>query len=271
MLRTIRTEVIGKTTLRLVESKGDYTALAFGVDKSIKVRLNGSDPEELWRRLMGEFGKLGANYVGYAGAINRFLHFFPGGFHSDGYVNAEREYKREAKALLDKTAPLEQATEGRGFGQAVLKVFQATNLLSPFEKVRIQAVLKSHRADAFVQAAASFTMEPTAGALARMKESLAGDESAKWTVVTYLPYLWNPERHMFLKPEVTKDFASSVGHSFAHFYRPALDIEVYASLLELADEANREVASLKPRDRIDTQSFIWVVGSYEKGVHLPQP
>lgn len=82
--------------------------------------------------------------------------------------------------------------------------------------------------------------------------------------MTYLPYLWRPDRHMFLKPEVTKDFAARVGHPFAYNYEARLDIDVYASLLDLVERTNRELSDLEPRDRIDIQSFIWVVGNYQE-------
>jgi hypothetical protein len=35
---------------------------------------------------------------------------------------------------------------------------------------------------------------------------------------------------------------------------------VYESLLDFTAETEREIAALKPQDRIDVQSFIWVVG-----------
>ena len=68
---------------------------------------------------------------------------------------------------------------------------------------------------------------------------------------------------MFLKPAVTKDFASSVGHPFAHEYSSALDVGVYESLLSLTIETKSEVAQLGPADNIDIQSFIWIVGRYD--------
>ena len=64
-----------------------------------------------------------------------------------------------------------------------------------------------------------------------MERILSKHDNAKWTVVTYLPFLWRPEQHMFLKPVVTQDFAERVGHSFVHEYSPALEPDVYASLL----------------------------------------
>jgi hypothetical protein len=51
---------------------------------------------------------------------------------------------------------------------------------------------------------------------------------------------------MFLKPEVTKDYAARVGHRFAHQYKPALDVNVYQSLLDLADSTMHEIATFKP-------------------------
>lgn len=96
-----------------------------------------------------------------------------------------------------------------------------------------------------------------------MEQALKPHGIAKWTAVTYLPFLWKPAAHMFLKPEVTKNFASRVGHRFAHDYIPQLKPDVYGSLLDLAAETEKEIAALEPRDRIDIQSFIWVVGEYD--------
>ena len=41
--------------------------------------------------------------------------------------------------------------------------------------------------------------------------------------------------------------------------------DVYSSLLDLADETFDELSDLDPRDRIDIQSFIRVVGDYRVG------
>ena len=88
---------------------------------------------------------------------------------------------------------------------------------------------------------------------------------------TYLPFLWRPETHMFLKPEVTKDFALRVGHRFAADYEARLETTVYESLLDLVSRTAAELADLKPRDRIDVQSFIWVIGSYKEENEEQQP
>ena len=69
---------------------------------------------------------------------------------------------------------------------------------------------------------------------------------------------------MYLKPEATKEFAVRVGHPLASLYRARLDFDVYASLLDLVDRTENELSDLAPRDRIDIQSFIWVVGDYRE-------
>lgn len=262
---TIRTGKLGKKELRLVVKSDAFFGLADGV-----VCTEGDDADDVWRRLHDEAGKSDPQYFGFEGARNRFLKFFPGGFQSEGYAVEERDYKVAAKNKLDETAPLEKACNETGLGEAVLAVYRATNMLSPFEKTRLQEVLRGPHADDFVHAAACFTLDRNKSHLAAMEQALKPHDSAKWTVVTYLPFLWRPDTHMFLKPEVTKDFATRVGHRFASDYGARLAMPVYESLLDMVSETERELASLKPTDRIDIQSFVWVVGDYQEGRELPR-
>ena len=125
-------------------------------------------------------------------------------------------------------------------------------------------------ADEFIRAAARFTLGEGKPALLQMERALKPNDNAKWTIATYLPFLWRPEEHMFLKPEVTKDFAARVGHRFARDYVARLDFPVYESLLDLVSRTDGELAELKPRDHIDVQSFIWVVGAYKDDSEQPQ-
>ena len=257
--RTIRQGNLGKRALRLAEKDGKFYGLADG-----KVCVEGTDADRVWRQLHDEAGKSDPKYFGYSGARSRFLKFFPNGFHSEGYAAQERDYKLAAKNKLDATAPLAMAITGSGYGEAILSAYRATNMLSPFEKTRLQDVFRGPSSDAVIRAAAEFTESADKNSLGRLEAALKPHDCAKWTVVTYLPYLWRPDRHMFLKPEVTKDFAARVGHPFASNYEARLNIDVYASLLDLVERTSRELSDLEPRDRIDIQSFIWVVGDYQE-------
>ena len=257
--RTVRSGTLGKRKLRLVQKDGYFYGLADG-QKCVE----GPQADDVWRRLHRDAGKADPRYFGYAGARSRFLKFFPNGFHSDGFASMERDYKLAAKRKLDNTAPLAEALSGAGFGEAVLSVYHATNMLSPFEKTRVANMVRGPDADAFVQAAAEFAHHSTGTALEKLARVLKPHDCTKWTVATYLPFLWRPEVHMYLKPEATKDFATRVGHPLASLYGAQLEFDVYTSFLELADETSNELSDLAPRDRIDIQSFIWVIGNYRE-------
>jgi len=267
-MKTIRETSLKNVILRLVEKDKVFIGIVI-FDGKKTIQIQGPNADEVWRQLQDEAGKASPKYFGFKGARNRFLHFFTGGFQSNAYVEQEREYKIAAKLKLDVTAPLDKAASGSGFGEAVLAAFRQTNLLSPFEKIRVQEALRGPNADAFIQAAARFTLDQGKSALLDMEHALKPNDIAKWTVVSYLPFLWRPDEHMFLKPEVTKDFAERVGHRFATDYEPRLDIAVYDSLLNLAAKTTNELADLNPRDRIDIQSFIWVVGDYDENSERP--
>ncbi|WP_270934130.1 hypothetical protein [Falsiroseomonas oryzae] len=261
---TVREESFGKHTLRAVRlNAGGYRGIVLKYGGGRLGPFDATDLDELWDRLKLEAMKAGRAYVGFDGARARFLNHFPRGFEDPGYLKDERNYKLDAKRKLDTTAPLDAAATDAGFGPAVLTVFHGTNLLSPFEKTKLTPLLRGPSADAFVRAAAAFTLGAGDPALQELRRIAHPFESAKWTVLTYLPFLWRPDAHMFLKPTVTQDFAERVGHSFAQAYAPELDIGIYESLLDLVRRTETELAQLGPRDRIDVQSFIWVVGSYE--------
>lgn len=256
-LTTIRDEPYADVRLRLLRSKaGEFKGVVVKQGGGVLGPFAGTDPDEFWQRLKVEAMKASRAYVGFDGARGRFLHYFPQGFTDSGYLKDERDYKLEAKRKLDTAAPLAPAATGTGFGPAVLSVFHGTNLLSPFEKTRLTPLLRGPSADAFVRAAAAFTLGAGDAALQEMRKVAHPFESAKWTVLTYLPFLWRPEAHMFLKPTVTQDFAKRIGHPFAQTYAPDLEIGISESLLDLIRQTETELAPLGPRDRIDVQSFI---------------
>jgi hypothetical protein len=260
---TIRKTKLGDLELRLVEKDKRFIGLIISGSK-VDSSIEGPSADDVWRRLHDEAGKANPNYFGFDGARSRFLHFFPNGFHSADYEHAERNYKIGAKTALDHAVPVEKAANGTGYSEAVLSSYNETNLLAPFEKMRVRDALRSPVADNFIQAAARFALGDGKSALKAMESALKPYDAAKWTTVTYLPFLWRPEQHMFLKPEVTKDFAERVGHRFASDYEPRLDIAVYEGLLDLSAKTEAELSDLKPRDRVDVQSFIWVIGNYKQ-------
>ena len=264
--RRIDDEAWGGLTIRLVQREdGRFDGIAFGKSSGTVAKIRGDPDEtesEVRARLKQTAMRRHPEWVGYQGAVRFFRDQFQNGFHDDDYLKDEREYKWDAKEQLDEAVPLNAALDGGGSAKAVLRVFQRTNLLSPFELMRVRDTLRGNRGDAFVRGAAAFATGDMETGLRRMASALKPHDAAKWTVVTYLPFLWKPDAHMFLKPEITKLFADRVGHEFASQYRAELDLDVYRSLLDLAARTSEAIGALEPRDRIDVQSFIWVVGAY---------
>lgn len=256
-VETIKSTRAGKTEFRLVRQDLTFNGMMDG-----QVLVHGYDADDVWRRLHDQAGALNRRYFGYSGARNLFLHYYPEGFHSDAF--SERPYKVAASERLCATVPLEAAVSGTGYGEDALAAFRATDLLHPkFELPRVQELLRGGNADAFIQAAARFTLGEGKGALMDMELALNPHEAAKWTIATYLPFLWRPHEHIFLKPAATLDFAGRVGHSFASAYSAKLDWRIYDKLRDLARRTVDEISDLKPRDMIDIQSFIWVIsGAY---------
>ena len=165
-MKTVWTGRSGKAELRIVDTGKFFVALA-DVNGKRQLEIEAETADEARRRLHEEIGKANPKYVGFSGARNRFLHFFPNGFHSDGYHGEERAYKLRAKEKLEQVLPLDRAVEAAGCGEAILSIYGATNLLSPFEKMRLQDVLRGPSADMFIRAAARFSRGDAKSALAR--------------------------------------------------------------------------------------------------------
>lgn len=259
----IREGKVGKAVVRLGTIASGYAAVVNEGGKR-KFYEEGDDPDTLWMRAQDAAARLNPLFVGYEGARKRFLSFFPQGFRGADYIGHERAYKLDAKQKLDKAVPLDRALTGTGFGEAILSIYRATNLLFSIEKTRLQDLLRGRDADDFIHAAAAFASGDRNQGLREMKSILKRSDNAKWTVVTYLPFLWRPDTNVFLKPTMIQNFASRVGHRFADDYSPELDLKVYESLLDLAEEVKQKVADLEPRDMIDVQSFMWTSVEYRE-------
>ncbi|MFL6591040.1 MAG: DUF3553 domain-containing protein, partial [Chthoniobacterales bacterium] len=74
-------------------------------------------------------------------------------------------------------------------------------------------------------------------------------------------FIAQPDKHLFLKPVVTKIAAQKYGFDFQYQSKPNWD--TYASLLRFAETIQRDLRDMRPRDMIDLQSFMWVQGSDE--------
>ena len=263
MIRTLKEADLGKDRrIRLLTDGAAFIGLVIIKGKEAG-RLHGESADDVWRSLHDEAARHLPGFHGWDGARTRFTRLFPNGFADPSFHERERNYKDQARRLLLSTAPVERAAAASGLGAAVAKAFQATNLLASFEMMRIGPLLKGEDADDVIQSAARFTLDPSPTTMGRLAQSLKRADAAKWPPATYLPFLWQPDRHMFLKPQVTKIFAERVGHPFADVYEPFPDWATYESLLDLTARMRDEFVAFAPADNVDLQSALWAISEYE--------
>lgn len=205
----------------------------------------------------------------------KFLRFFPNGFEDEKYVAWERGYKWQAhekwNAQLNR-AEYQSLLEKREFSEIAsraVKIESPTNLLFSFEKLALRdAVRSTEGARIFAESLYDFLhgagkpkqkFERWVEAVGRLPKKQS--RVLTHPIVTVFGFIAQPKKHIFLKPKVTQAAARAYGFDFQ--YRSKLSWETYASLLEFAETIRRDLADLKPRDMIDIQSFIWVMGSDE--------
>jgi hypothetical protein len=208
-------------------------------------------------------------------SIRIFTKRFPGGFYDPAYLTdpsvGERQYKWDAHQYF---------VSNLGDGQfrrllhddpiMLIKRIEKCaniNLLFSIERAAFHDALKD------VEAAIPYLTR-----LAELLESSAISEQvfspyaqavrnlpaeigkvASWPVATVIPFLAQPDRHMFLKPTVTRVAGETLGYYLHYSAEP--NWLTYHSLLGMTREYMGKLAELKPRDFIDIQSFFWVVGN----------
>lgn len=206
---------------------------------------------------------------------NKFLRYFPGGFTDETYFDWERGYKWKAhetwQAELGKAELRNLIRDGRHADVAAraVRIESRTNLLFSFEKMALRDAVKSAAgAERFANGLVEF-LHGRGADERRFAEWCAVIEGLPrkqtrvltWPVTTVFGFIAQPERHIFLKPNVTRTAAAAYGVDFAYTSRP--NWATYQSLLAFGDRVMRDQKDLQPRDLIDAQGFIWVQGSDE--------
>ena len=250
----------GSAKLRGVKRGDAFVGQVF-TDTGKSVQISADSAPKLLKKLKFEAARMSGAYVGFDGAKKRFLDFLPEGFADPRYIDQERAYKLARKSSLEAAAPLSDRPFSPLQASGAAKAF-SINLLHSTEQIRAKEALSSLKGHAILEALAEFTDAPSQSTLDTLAALLKPFQAARWTVITLLPFFWRPDRHMFLKPEVTCEFAAAVGHPFHLEYTADLDLGVYEELLDLASKTEQETSGMNPSDRIDIQSFIWVVGRY---------
>src|SRR6187455_3147682 len=203
-------------------------------------------------------------------ARRKFLRFFPRGFRDETYLDWERSYKWQThlrwQEALNREAFL-GLLRMRRFAEIAARAVRVEqrsrhSMIFSFEKMALRDAVKSPAgARAFATGLYDFLHGrgsdkakfvawcETVAALPRKQTRVL-----TWPLVTVFGFIAQPDRHIFLKPLVTKTAAQRYGFEFHYKSKPNWD--TYASLLAFADIVRRDLRDLRPRDMIDLQSFI---------------
>lgn len=208
-------------------------------------------------------------------AKKKFLFFFKEGFYGEKYLGWERDYKWNAHLIWEKELNKKAyerllcAHDYEEIARRAVRIESRTNLLFSFEKMALRdAVKKEEGAQLFAKGLYKYVYGK--GALRKRFEEWVMIVSAlprkqtrvlTWPLLTVFGFIADPKGHIFLKPMVTRLAAEVYGYDF--IYRSKPNWETYQYLLDFAATIRKDIKELKPRDQIDIQSFIWVLGSSE--------
>ena len=221
--------------------------------------------------------KGGAREAGAEACRGKFLRYFPGGFADETYLDWERDYKWEAHGRWEEALGraefrrLLRAGEFSEVAARAVRVEQRTrhSMIFSFEKMALRDAVKTEGgARTFAEGLYELlhgagSPERRFGRWVEAVDSLPRRQTRvlTWPMVTVWGFLAQPDRHIFLKPTVTRAAAARYGFGFPYKSRPSW--ETYSSLLDFAARVLADNRDLRPRDMIDAQSFMWVQGSDE--------
>lgn len=210
------------------------------------------------------------------------MHPHPRGFQDPKYLGDDYEGERNYKWLAHlkwlelmgrgKAAKLLAKEDVQELTRRLEHVEGMLNLLSPYEKMALRDALKNevlarqYFKTLFDLLNAREVTEGIFAAYAEAVTSLPKEEGkarvATWPVLTLFPFISQPDRFMFLKPEATQGCAERLAFNLE--YDAALNWNTYQKLLTMSAMLMNYLHPLGARDMIDVQSFIFLVASWEE-------
>jgi len=204
------------------------------------------------------------------GNIETFLQEYPDGFDDQLYRRRERDDKRAASELCrdvltaDAFAQVAAGGDPAALAGDVKRVIGATNLIQgSFEKPKFYGALQDPRHTLALLREIGLLLHGPGDAAARLEafsDHLGSIGVRKWTYGTYLLFLSDPKRCMFVKPEGLKKALEITGYPLTYDSTPSA--YVYRQVLEFAAWIRSRLVQsghpqLVPQDMIDVQSFMW--------------
>jgi hypothetical protein len=205
----------------------------------------------------------------------KFLRFFPAGFTDSNYLAWERDYKWKSHQTWNEELNREEyrslliAGQYDEIAKRAVRIESRTNLLFSYEKMAIRDAVKSFKgAGSFAAGLYDFLYGSKSDPerfddWCSVLESLPRKKTRvlTWPLATVFAFIAIPTKHIFLKPNVT--CAAAKEYDFPFEYEANLSWNTNESLLKFGETIHRDLIDLGPKDIIDIQSFIWVLGSSE--------
>ncbi len=202
----------------------------------------------------------------------RFLKFFKKGFRDQKFHDWERDYKWDAHKLWKEKLNADEFDRLLNQGAFIeiarraTAIESKTNLLFSFEKMALRDAVKSlEGAELFAfglyeRIYSDANEDKKFENYTRMLASLPRKQTRvlTWPVQTVFPFIANPKKDIFLKPVITKKAAAKYLFNFNYSSKP--NCLTYKCYLDFAKLIKKDIQDLKPRDMIDMQSYIWVMG-----------
>lgn len=251
--------------VRLLKDGHLYLAIAWTRQNTEVARLAGEALEDTEAEIRAELNARSADFIDLPGAINLFRRVFPEGFGSRFYEYYEG-YKRGAATFMRTEFAQNLLTSELNAGRhdavaaRARRAFSKSNLTSPYEQMALGSALKDGKnLPTFARGLYELLYGEFDVGLQRLVALLKPYNAAKWPILTYWPFFRFPDRHAFLKPEIVKTCAYRLGRELD--YDPTPNPQSYRSFMEFVEYLRDGLEVLQPRDNIDLQTFMYVVGT----------
>jgi len=250
--------------VRLLKDGHLHLAIAWTRQKTEVARVTAKTLEDAEAEIRAELNVRSADFIDLPAAINLFRRVFPDGFGSPFYAHYEG-YKRDAAAFMTTELPQHivesEIDAGRhDVAARARRAFSKSNLTSPFEQMALGNSLKDRKnLPVFASGLYELLYGRLDVGLQRLVALLKPYNAAKWPILTYWPFFRFPDRHAFLKPDIVKVCAYRLGRELD--YDPTPNPRSYTSFMELVEYLRDGIRVLRPRDNIDVQTFMYVVGT----------
>lgn len=207
--------------------------------------------------------------------IKKFIYYFKKGFTDQKYLDWERQYKLNAHLEFQEVLSsseyrkLLETKQYELIAALAVRIESRTNLLFSFEKMALRDAVKTGAgAKQFALGLYDYIYgeQPLQTRFEMFVDIIAAlphkqKRVLTWPMVTVFGFIANPKEHIFLKPRVTQKAAEKYRFNFRYVSRP--NWKTYRTLLNFAQQIKNDIQKYKPKDYIDLQSFMWVLGSEE--------